>query len=196
MWSTVWRAKHGVRKGILPRRCGSAKRLHRPRFAIATVLVLAITGCAPHHWEGDDMYGAADPPPSKTRPKGVTKTAAKIPLPSRTLLTPQAEPKCDDVKSATGSIKTANADPNRTLGSTDAANDAAKAVMPQSQSTTTAAAAPPPAAADAEAGLSLRIKLEYERECYRQAELRARGRLKQLQESVSTTIKAVEAQNR
>jgi hypothetical protein len=171
----------------------------RLRSAIAAVFALAVGGCAPHYWEGEDLYGAAEAPaPSKTRPKGVAKTAAKtaakIPLPSRTLLTPQAEPKCDDVKSATASIKTANADPNR-MAATDAASETAKAVTPQSQSATSAGA-PPPAAADAEAGLSLRIKLEYERECYRQAELRARGRLNQLQESVGTTIKAVEAQNR
>jgi hypothetical protein len=38
-------------------------------------------------------------------------------------------------------------------------------------------------AGDANADLALRIKLEYERECYRQAEVRMRDRVKQLQTS-------------
>ena len=37
-----------------------------------------------------------------------------------------------------------------------------------------------PAETDANAALALRIKLEYERECYRQAEQRVRARLKKL----------------
>lgn len=45
---------------------------------------------------------------------------------------------------------------------------------------------------DANADLALRIKLEYERECYRQAEARMRERLKQLQASTTQTIKAVD----
>ncbi len=41
------------------------------------------------------------------------------------------------------------------------------------------------------ADLALRIKLEYERECYRQAEARVRQQLRKLQASASETIKAV-----
>ena len=41
------------------------------------------------------------------------------------------------------------------------------------------------------ADLALRIKLEYERECYRQAEARVRDQLRRLQASASETIKAV-----
>jgi hypothetical protein len=41
------------------------------------------------------------------------------------------------------------------------------------------------------ADLALRIKLEYERECYRQAEARVREQLRKLQASTSETIKAV-----
>jgi hypothetical protein len=44
---------------------------------------------------------------------------------------------------------------------------------------------------DANADLALRIKLEYERECYRQAEMRVRDRLQKLQASTTDTIKAV-----
>jgi hypothetical protein len=35
------------------------------------------------------------------------------------------------------------------------------------------------------------IKLEYERECYRKAEIRVRDRLKRLQAAAAETIKAV-----
>ena len=52
-----------------------------------------------------------------------------------------------------------------------------------------AAVAPPQPASNAD--LALRIKLEYERECYRQAEARVREQLRKLQASASETIKAV-----
>ena len=44
---------------------------------------------------------------------------------------------------------------------------------------------------DPNADLALRIKLDYERECYRKAEMRVRDRLKRLQASTAETIKAV-----
>jgi hypothetical protein len=50
---------------------------------------------------------------------------------------------------------------------------------------------PPNADGDRNAELALRIKLEYERECYRQAEIRVRDRLRQLQGSVSESIKSI-----
>jgi hypothetical protein len=42
----------------------------------------------------------------------------------------------------------------------------------------------------------LRMKLDYEQQCYRQAEEIVRTRLRQLQDSVSKTIRAVERRNR
>jgi hypothetical protein len=39
--------------------------------------------------------------------------------------------------------------------------------------------------------LSLRIRLEYERDCFRRAEMRTRERLLQLQRAVDATAKAV-----
>jgi len=44
---------------------------------------------------------------------------------------------------------------------------------------------------DPNADLALRIRLEYERECYRKAEMRARARLEQLQASTAETIKVL-----
>jgi len=38
--------------------------------------------------------------------------------------------------------------------------------------------------------MALRVKLEYERACYRQAEIQVRKRLRQLQGSVGETIKS------
>ena len=58
-----------------------------------------------------------------------------------------------------------------------ASSDAAAAVVPPQPETNT--------------DLALRIKLEYERECYRQAESRVRERLQKLQASASETVKAV-----
>jgi hypothetical protein len=43
---------------------------------------------------------------------------------------------------------------------------------------------------DPKASLALRIKLEYERECYRKAEMRVRDRLKRLQASMAEIIRA------
>ena len=54
-----------------------------------------------------------------------------------------------------------------------------------------AATVPPSPDADRNAELALRIKLEYERECYRQAEMRVRERLHQLQSSIGETVKSV-----
>jgi hypothetical protein len=56
---------------------------------------------------------------------------------------------------------------------------------------TSVAMMPPKVDEDRNADLALRIKLQYERECYRQAEMRVRDRLRQLQSSVSETIKSV-----
>jgi hypothetical protein len=64
----------------------------------------------------------------------------------------------------------------------------ASAVVPEPAS---AAMVPPSPDADRNAEMALRIKLEYERECYRQAEARVRERLHQLQSSISETVKSV-----
>jgi len=51
-------------------------------------------------------------------------------------------------------------------------------------------AAQAPAGEDANAELALRIRLEYERECYRQAELRVRKQLQALQSAAREAVKA------
>jgi hypothetical protein len=44
---------------------------------------------------------------------------------------------------------------------------------------------------DSNVALGLRIRLEYERDCYRRAEIQARDRLHRLQAAVGKTIKTV-----
>src|SRR5262245_59273446 len=53
------------------------------------------------------------------------------------------------------------------------------------------AGVPSPSPTEKNADLALRIKLEYERECYRQAEVRVREQLRKLQASASETVRAV-----
>ena len=189
MRSVVWRAGGGARNRILLA-CGGLGHLAPPRAVLAAAVAMAVVGCAPHYHEpGDAMFDAAG---AATPPKPRAKV--KIPVPSPALLTPQAEPKCEDIKSAAGSGPPAKAETKR-LASAEAPDEKARAA-PSSGDSTAAAGAPPPGTGDADASLALRIKLEYERECYRQAELRARNRLHRLQASVGATVKAVEAQKR
>jgi hypothetical protein len=59
------------------------------------------------------------------------------------------------------------------------------------QQLASAAIVPSSPPSEKNADLALRIKLEYERECYRQAETRVREQLRKLQASASETVKAV-----
>jgi hypothetical protein len=156
---------------------------------------MAVAGCG-HYYEapGDAAFDAAGASaPAKPR----ANARAKIPLPSRALLTRQAEPRCEDIKSIADTAQSTKGEGKREAGTQTA--DASAAAAPATDQSATAAAATPapgPGVGDANVSLALRIKLEYERECYRQAELRVRERLHRLQGSVGTTIKAVEAQLR
>ena len=51
-------------------------------------------------------------------------------------------------------------------------------------------------ASEQDANLALRIRLEYERECYRQAELAVRKRLKKLQAAARAATKQSKAEKR
>ncbi len=193
MRSVVWRVGGGVCNRILSlaRPMG---QLVQSRALVVVAATVTIAGCAPYYYEpGDGAYDAADAAgTSRARPK------PRIPVPSRALLTPQPEPRCEELKSTAGNVApAAKSDPKR-LASADGSDESARAAPSPGEGTAAAAAAPAPAAKDADASLALalRIKLEYERECYRQAEARVRGRLQQLQGSVSATVKAVETQNR
>lgn len=143
----------------------------------------ALTACAPEYSEYSDY-----------RPRAASSAAAaaakksqrpEIPLPDRALLTPQPAPDCDSAPP-----QTAEAAPRRLAN-----NSAAQSQNPAgaSDATGSGAAATPDAAvqSDPNAELALRIKIEYERECYRRAEVQVRDRLQKLQASTSETIKSV-----
>src|SRR5262245_17882874 len=99
-------------------------------------------------------------------------TKVEIPLPERALLQPQGEPGCELKASQEEGGEGAEqrgkplphppAESNRKLGQVGS-----------------------------NAALGLRIKLEYERDCFRRAEIQARDRLHQLQAAVGKTIKTV-----
>jgi hypothetical protein len=193
MRSAFWRVGGGVRNRVLPaaRRVSGRAGLCRPAVVLAA---MAVAGCG-HYYEapgdaGFDAAGATAP----AKPRASAK--AKIPLPGRALLARQADPKCEDIKSIAAGEGPAKGEGKREAGTQTA--DASAAAAPAADQSAAAAAtpAPGPGMGDANASLALRIKLEYARECYRQAELRVRTRLHALQGSVGATIKAVEAQLR
>ena len=191
MRSVVWRVGTGACNWIL-HLAHTMGQFVRSRALIIVAATATITGCAPYYYEpGDGAYDAADAVgTSRPRPK------AQIPTPSRALLRPQPEPKCEEPKSAGNTAPSAKSDPKR-LASADASDESARPPQSAGEGTaTTATTSSGSKDADASLALALRIKLEYERECYRQAETRARGRLNDLQTSVAATVKAMEAQKR
>jgi hypothetical protein len=113
---------------------------------------------------------------------------AHIPLPKRALLEPLPEPGCTTEASGSGD-ELHQSQLRRTLlaslaaASLDRSGQLAAGTTVQSDSTL--------AQTDPNLGLSLRIKLEYERDCFRRAEMRTRERLLQLQKAVGATAKAV-----
>ena len=152
-------------------------RLKQPRpispVILAAACAILLVGCTPEY--GD--YDYAMPHTSAAAARRSASTAPKIPLPDRALLTAQGEPDCD----SQGGQQRADKDrPRLAAGRTEGAT--AGLVVPT---------LPEGGQADPNADLALRIKLEYERECYRQAEARMRERLKQLQASTTQTVKAV-----
>jgi hypothetical protein len=143
------------------------KRASKLRVSVFAVLAAVLGGCAQDFDEDYGVYHSAN----SAAPQRTAKAKPKIPLPDRALLEIPPEPDC--------SAAQAPKRPGRPQGATATAGLA------------TPAAAEEGTAGDANADLALRIKLEYERECYRQAEARMRDRLKQLQASTSQTVKAV-----
>lgn len=133
------------------------------RFLVPTVVVSALGGCAP---ELSDYYETSYTSSSSAQRSASAKP--KIPLPDTALLKAQPVPDCD-------SPRTERANKDRRVDTASLA----KPTIPEDTG------------ADPNADLALRIKLEYERECYRQAETRVRERLNALQTSTSQTMGAI-----
>jgi hypothetical protein len=149
---------------------------------LAAVCVAGLAVCALSSCSKYDMAAYSGP--------------SRIPLPKRALLEPPPEPNCTTEASRPGGYGSNLPGPERhreqhrtavaslaAAGITDTLDAPATATPIQSGSTL--------AQTDPSLGLSQRIRLEYERDCFRRAEIRARERLLQLQRAVSRTAKAV-----
>ena len=156
-----------------------SRRPFRFPVSVAGLSACLLLGCAVEH---SHQGGSARSPKSA------------IPLPERALLKPQGEPGCE--------FKTSRMDggegrEHRT--EPVPARVANLVAREQSVWSDSRPPAPPPALQanrqlsqiDPNAALGLRIRLEYERDCFRRAEMQARDRLQRLQAAVSKTVRAV-----
>jgi hypothetical protein len=171
MKSGLRRAGFGARQGNWLPVCTALSALVR---AIAIVAV-AVGGCAPvYHDPEPVMFDAA-----AVGPRSSSRAKPRVALPSAGLLKPQAPPDCGEAIAA--DPRPAARDPNRVT----------TAAIAEPASTARMLPSPDAEQVDRTGELALRIKLEYEAECYRQAEARVRERLHQLQSSISETVKSV-----
>jgi len=124
-----------------------------------------------------------------------TPTKSAIPLPNQALLTPHPEPGCTLKTSEVDSDKGQAAGEERKPGRVAnlAAGERSRLSMTSDAAPSAPAAQPNPALVQTnpDASLAERIKLEYERDCFRRAEARAREKLAQLQSAVRKTARAV-----
>jgi hypothetical protein len=130
-----------------------------PRILAAVVCAAMLGGCA-QDFDLDQEFKPYYPPNSadSVAPKRVAKAKPKAQPADRALLEAPSEPDCGASKRPT---RPGTAAATAELA-TQSLNDSA----------------------EPNADLAMRIKLEYERECYRQAEQRMRDRVKRLQASV------------
>jgi hypothetical protein len=135
----------------------SNKHRRPPPVVAALVCALMLGGCAAQPLKFDEASGTYYPDNSadSVAPKRLAKAKSKAPAANRAQQETPDEPDCGAYKSP---------------GRAEPAPARAEQSMTEG-------------AGDANADLALRIKLEYERECYRQAEVRMRDRVKQLQTS-------------
>lgn len=156
---------------------GASSFGRRAHYRLAVAMLVAVPAvCALSSCSKYDMAAYSGP--------------SRIPLPKRTLLEPPPEPNCTTEATRPGGYggNLPGPEPHRTMvaslaGSADSL-DAPAAAAPLHSGGTLAQTEP-------NLGLSQRIRLEYERDCFRRAEIRARERLLQLQRAVSRTAKAV-----
>jgi hypothetical protein len=152
---------------------------------VASLIPFALLGCAAdYHQKGTQTL----------------QSKLDIPLPTQALLKPQPEPICGLEAS-----QRAN-DPDRAQG-TPAPTRAANPPAHERSHRSDASVDPTPASGIAsqkevtviETGsvesLTLRVKLEYERNCFQRAEEHVREKLQRLQTEVATTIRAIKRSN-
>ena len=152
----------------------------RERWRLAAVIgVAALAGCLLASCSKYELVDAYPEP-------------ARIPLPKQALLTREPEPGC--TAQAAGpethggdlrppALRHAPAAMFAAAGASDSPRLPVMAASGQSDGAL--------AQADPNLGLAQRIKLEYERDCFRRAEQRTRDKLLKLQEAVAVTARAV-----
>ena len=162
-------------------------------LVLAALCLTTSAGCAPDYV--DYPYDMSDTAIAHRKAKKIA-TQTSIPVPEQALLAAPKAPNCETkVEASDAKAPAQQQAPTPVLVTHRASTDQPAPNAEASDAAPPAAPAPvsPPAeaaAAPTEAALATRIKLEYERECYRQAE-RMRDRLRLLQVSANETIKAV-----
>jgi hypothetical protein len=126
---------------------------------------------------------------SKYEVVGVYPEPERIPLPKQALLQPEPEPGC--TAEASGPETHGDLRPSALRHARAAMLAAGASDAPRMPTTAVSGQSDSVAQADPNLALSQRIKLEYERDCFRRAEIRTRERLQKLQQAVAVTAKAV-----
>ncbi len=165
------RAGAAARQGNREPGCGRICAL----LCSVVVVVLSGAGCAPPYYDADPVMSEAAP----AGPRPQSRAKMRVSLPNPDLTKPQAPPDC-------GETTVPERQPAR-----DPKQVTTTSVVTEQASPVNLQPVPGPEQTDRNEELALRIKLEYERECYRQAEARVRERLRQLQVSVGETAKSV-----
>jgi hypothetical protein len=122
-----------------------------------------------------------------------------IPMPERALLQPQGEPGCEaktsrlqgGERAAQGREPEPTKVANLTRDEPSVRSDGQPPALPSAPQSNHRVGQ-----ADPNATLGLRIRLEYERDCFRRAEVKVRDRLHRLQTAVGKTMKAVRRMER
>ena len=126
-----------------------------------------------------------------------TPTKSAIPLPNQALLTPHPEPGCalktSELDSDKGQAPVEERKPARVANLAAGERSRLSMTSDGAPSVPATAAQPSPALVQTnpDASLAERIKLEYERDCFRRAEARVREKLAQLQSAARKTARAV-----
>jgi hypothetical protein len=153
-----------------------ARHLRSPLFA-AGMSALLLCGCAADHSHGDDVRSAR----------------VHIPRPAQALLIPPKEPVCTPSSSG---LRTGKEQPEaeaRVREKRDGAERSSGSTEPGGpRSRQTPQRDPGSAQGHPDASLSQRIRLEFELNCFQQAEMRARAQLLQLQAAVGKTIRSLD----
>ena len=147
---------------------------------VASVLVGGLSGCT--------LFGCAREFSDESH-RELAAGQTRIPLPRQALLERQRDPGCT---SETSGLALRELQPRKSSHApTRLANHSNMSIARSDVPAAPIVSTPDNTLAQVDATLAQRIKLEYERDCFRRAEARVRQRLLQLQVAVGATVKAV-----